>query len=131
MITPAIEPALHEKLPGVNPLAQDLVHIGRRDPTATLTGREAGLPGPARDVLQRIVTGCVPLKELRDETCTLAIRLDYLRSHLIYGGFQQRPSNPNRDLLRFRDGEASDVAQDEQCFDSNAERQSRRQAFKT
>ena len=77
-----------------------------------------------------MVTGSVPLKELRDDMCTLAI-LDYLRSHLIRCGFQQRSSNPNRDLLRFRDSEASDVAQDEQRFDSNAERQSGRQALKT
>ncbi len=94
------------------------------------TEREAGLPRPARDGLQRIVTGWVPLKDQRDDTCALSI-LHYLRSNLIHGGFQQRPSNPNRELLRFRDSEASDVAQDEQRFDSNAERQSGRQALKT
>src|SRR5258708_1973263 len=54
-----------------------------------------------------------------------------LLSHLIHGGFQQRPSNPNRYLLRFRDGEASYVAQHEERFDSNAERQSGRQALET
>jgi hypothetical protein len=79
LVLPLNELAVPFEPAGIEPVAQDRVHCAGGNRCSALLVSEAGGAGLLGHFLQRILTGRVPVEQLRDDGRDLRIDRDYFR----------------------------------------------------